>query len=155
MIARTTAVALALLLAGCGPQRPPETPAERFAREGAELYATRCTACHQRDARGLPGMFPPLAGSPWLTDSNGAERATAILLYGVAGRIQVMGQFYDQEMPNFKLTDRQIAAVLTHVRSHFGNDAPPIDELFVTKVRAKHGARGPWTPYELLALYPL
>lgn len=100
-------------------------------------------------------MFPPLAGSPWLTDSNGAERAASILLYGMAGRVQVQGQFYDQEMPNFKLTDRQIAAALTHVRSHFGNQSAPVDEAFVARIRARHGNRGPWTPYELLALYPL
>ena len=76
-MSRSAVVLFCLVLSACGPDRSQETPEQRFTREGEELFLTRCTACHQRDARGLPGMFPPLAGSPWLLDRNGAERAAS------------------------------------------------------------------------------
>ena len=70
-------------------------------------------------------------------------------------RVTVKGQTFDAEMPNFRLTDREIAAALTYVRSAWSNNAPPVEESFVAGIRARYGDRGPWTPYELLAQHPV
>ena len=32
-------------------------------KAGEATYQTVCMACHQADGKGLPGAFPPLAGS--------------------------------------------------------------------------------------------
>lgn len=134
---------------------PPEDPVADLRAEGRELFGHLCFNCHQLDGRGLPGTYPPLNGSPWLLDADSKERCTKIVLYGLTGRVLVKGQSFDAEMPNFKLTDRQIAAALTYVRSAWSNNAPPIDEEFVGSIRAKCGNRGPWTPYEILAQHPV
>jgi mono/diheme cytochrome c family protein len=134
---------------------PPPDPIALLKKEGRDLFNTRCIVCHQPDGRGLPGTYPPLNGSPWLLDADSKERCTKILLYGLAGRVTVGGQTFDAEMPNFKLTDRQVAAALTYVRSAWSNNAPPVEESFVAAVRARCGNRGPWTPYELLAQHPV
>ena len=34
--------------------------------DGAQVYAANCVACHQATGAGLPGVFPPLAGSEWV-----------------------------------------------------------------------------------------
>jgi len=134
---------------------PPRDPVAELRQEGHELFHTRCFVCHQPDGRGLPGTYPPLAGSPWLLDAESPERCTKILLHGLTGRVLVKDQMFDAEMPNFKLTDRQIAAALTFVRSAWSNDAPPVGEAFVARIRSRCGSRGPWTPYELLEQHPV
>lgn len=157
-------ICLALLSSGCG-GGPEETGAarrlaqvdrvEQLRDEGMELFNTRCIVCHMADGRGQPGAYPPLVGSPFLLDGDGAERATKIVLYGLRGHIEVHGQHYDGEMPNFGLTDRQIAGALTYVRGAWGNNASPVSEEFVAGIRAACGNRGPWTPYELFSRHPL
>lgn len=113
--------------------------------DGAQLYAAQCVACHQASGAGLPGVFPPLAGSEWV---NGAPaRLAAIVLHGVHGKLTVKGAAYDGQMPAFKdkLGDAELAAVLTHVRSQFGNAAAPLTAAEVAAARAATAARAePW-----------
>jgi len=103
--------------------------------DGAAIYASLCVACHQATGQGLPGVFPPLAGSEWV---NGRETTVAsIVLHGVSGSIQVKGTTYNGAMPAFKdqLDDAQIAAVLTHLRSQWGNTGAAVSPETVAKVR--------------------
>lgn len=94
--------------------------------DGAAIYASLCVACHQASGLGLSGVFPPLAGSEWVMGKD--TTAAAILLHGINGAITVKGMVYKGAMPAFKdqLSDAQIAAVLTHVRSQWGNTAAPV-----------------------------
>lgn len=165
MIARLFGLLLLMLAASCGqrpheancasPSTPPVDPVEVLRAEGRDLFNTRCIVCHQADGRGLPGAYPPLVGSPFLLDAHGKERAAKILLYGLTGRIEIHGQVYDGEMPNFGLTDRQAAAALTYVRSAWSNNAGAVDEAFIAAIRARCGDRGPYTPYELFSQHPV
>ena len=98
-----------------------------FAADGPDLYAAHCASCHQSTGEGL-GAFPALAGSDRVL---GDPRAlTAFVLDG-------QGQ-----MPAFRnvLEDDELAAVLSHVRTSFGNDAAPIEAALVAEVRAESEA---------------
>lgn len=113
--------------------------------DGAALFASLCAACHQASGQGLPGVFPPLAGSEWAQGKD--STVSAIVLYGITGSVHVKGQLYNGAMPTFKdqLSDAQIAAVLTHVRSQWGNSAPAVSEQTVAQAREQHKARtGPF-----------
>lgn len=102
---------------------------------GAHIYATQCVACHQATGTGLPGVFPPLAGSEWVV---GADRVTAnILLHGITGKLTVKDIAYNGTMPSFKdkLDDNEIAAVLSHIRSNFGNTAAKVSADLVKAER--------------------
>ena len=109
--------------------------------DGAALYASLCVACHQAAGQGLPGVFPPLAGSEWVQGKD--STAAAILLHGITGSLTVKGAAYNGAMPPFKdqLSDEQIAAVLTHVRSQWGNQAAAVSPDTVAKAREEHKAR--------------
>ncbi len=98
--------------------------------DGNALYMQTCAACHQADGKGLPGAFPPLAGSPIVNDSN-HELFIKIILQGYDARAEyaVMTGFADQ------LTDEQIAAIANHERSSWGNQAPPLTAEDVKKIR--------------------
>jgi mono/diheme cytochrome c family protein len=118
------------------------TPAGAGAKvDGAALYASLCAACHQANGQGLAGVFPPLAGAEWVTGKD--STAAAIVLHGVSGPLTVKGQAYNGAMPAFggQLDDAQIAAVLSHVRSQWGNSAPAVSPATVAGTRAEHARR--------------
>lgn len=102
--------------------------------DGKQLYAAHCVACHQASGKGLPGVFPPLDGSEWVT---GDERVLAnILLHGIEGEITVAGTVYKGVMPNFKqLGDAELAALASHVRSQWSNKATPVPAELLSKER--------------------
>ncbi len=119
---------------------------------GEELYKSRCAACHQADARGLAGAYPPLVASEWLTSDP--ETPIRILLHGLAGPIQVAGATYNGNMPAWgsSMSDEEIALVLTYVRGL--SNAPPIEPKMVADVRAAGPRAEPWTADALRAAAP-
>ena len=115
------------------------------AADGAAIFSARCAACHQGTGAGLPGVFPPLAGSNWV---NGRDSTVIqIVLHGIQGSLTVNGVKYNGAMPTFgaQLSDAEIAAVLTHVRSQWGNTAGAVAAREVTAQRAASAQRHePW-----------
>lgn len=113
--------------------------------DGAQIYGAQCVACHQAGGLGLPGVFPPLAKSEWVNGKQ--EVAAKILLHGVTGSLTVAGNSYNGAMPAFgdKLSDAEIAAVLTHIRGNFGNSAAKVETAAVTAARAaSQQQKTPW-----------
>ena len=104
--------------------------------DGAQVFAAKCAACHQATGLGVPGVFPPLAESEWVLGSP--SRLSQILLHGVTGELSVKGVIYKGAMPAFNsLPDAEIAAVLTYIRSAWGNNAAPISSDFIEQQRSK------------------
>lgn len=102
--------------------------------DGQQIFNANCVACHQATGKGLPGVFPPLDGSEWVV---GNTRVLAnILLHGINGEISVAGQTYKGAMPAFgQLSDAELAAVLSHVRSTWSNKATPIEPDLIAAER--------------------
>lgn len=100
---------------------------------GRKVYNDVCAACHQADGQGLPNVFPPLAQSDYLMAD--AERAVRVLLQGLSGPITVNGKQFQGVMPKLPLTDRDIAGVLSYVRSNFGNRGAPVRLADVDRIR--------------------
>lgn len=99
--------------------------------DGGAVFSRVCAACHQADAKGLPGAFPPLAGSPVVNDED-ALKMVDIVLGGYDGH-----PGYGAMPPQAEvLNDAEIAAVINYVKSNFGNDAPPTEASAVTSQRA-------------------
>ncbi len=126
-------------------------PASVFAR-GQDLYlgAAQCASCHQPDGAGIPGAFPPLARSPWVTGST--QRLIKVALHGVAGEMTVNGETYNAEMPGqgSLLNDEEMAATLTYVRQAWGNAATPVYADQVAKLRTQFAGRhAPWPAEDL------
>lgn len=114
--------------------RPAVINASAAAVDGKQIYGAKCVACHQASGMGVAGVFPPLAGAEWVL---GDEKVLAsILLHGVNGELVVKGTTYNGAMPAFgTLPDEEIAAVLTHIRSEWGNKAPPITAATIAAQR--------------------
>lgn len=117
---------LALGLAGCSPSGGNGAPTAR----GASLFEGNCTACHQHDARGIPGVYPSLVGSPVVL---GDPRD--FVLWVVEGRRapSMPAGRYTTAMPQFGwMKAADAAALLTYLRTNFGNSAPPADAAAVS-----------------------
>lgn len=127
------------------------------AQDGGQLYTLYCSACHGADGTGATGgQFPPLAGSDWV--HGDPARPVKIVLQGLHGEVRVDGRTFNLEMPpqGAVLADDQIAAILTHVRSSWGNKGDAISAEFVKSTRAASMERKiPWTSADLLKLHPL
>ena len=93
---------------------------------GKTYFSQNCVACHQANGMGLPGAFPPLGGSEYVT--GGSRRLGMVVLKGLQGPVTVAGKQFVGAMPAWEksLTDKKIAAILTYVRQDFGNHAGPI-----------------------------
>lgn len=117
--------------------------------DGKSLFMANCSACHQATGLGLPGVFPPLAKSPYVESPN-KERMAAIMIYGLMGPISVLGTTYTSMMaPLGTLSNEELAAIATYVRSSFGNTADAIDAGVFKATRDKFGSRGPFNINEL------
>jgi mono/diheme cytochrome c family protein len=119
---------------------------------GKQTYMTVCVACHQPTGLGLPPVFPGISKTEYVEGAQ--DRLVGIVLKGIMGPITVNGVVFNNVMPpqEAMLNDEKIAAVLTYVRSSFGNNAPAISVDTVAEVRKKLGERkAPWTEAELKA----
>lgn len=129
-----------------GPNPPPKSaaaPAAPATADGATVFKDQCVACHQANALGVPGQFPPLAGNRDLFLSR--DYPVRVLLFGLSGKIEVNGKTFNSAMPPLGevLNDAQIAAVVNYVRGNFGNAAlapktmPAVDAGLVAQLRAQ------------------
>jgi len=91
---------------------------------GATIFKQTCSPCHQPQGQGVPGAFPALKGDKFV--QGDPKQVAHLLLNGRGG------------MPNFRddLSDSEIAAVLTFVRSAWGNKAGPLPPGLVAAERA-------------------
>lgn len=101
------------------------------ALDGNALYATHCQSCHQANGEGLKGAFPPLKGSLIVLDES-PEKMIDIIMNGYNARpgFAVMPPIGTTS----NLTDAEIAAIINHERSSWGNNARNIPHEEVKKI---------------------
>ena len=89
-------------------------------QRGAAIYLDHCAGCHQAKGRGIPGVFPPLAGNGAVIAPDPAN-ILKVALEGIPAR----GGYIP--MPAFagQLNDQQIADLANYARSSWGNTAAP------------------------------
>jgi len=134
---------------------PAAAPVATAAASGQQIFQ-RCAVCHQATGQGIPGSFPPLAGSEWATASNAAV-PIRVVLHGLSGQVTVKGQRFNSAMPpygtNQPLSDSEVAAVLTYVRTSWGNVAGAVTPAQVAAERSATAARTtPWAAADLAPL---
>lgn len=112
-----------------------ELPRTELLARGEHVFKANCAACHQPAGQGVTGAFPPLAKSDFLMADR--DRAIRVVMHGRSGAITVNGAQYNGVMPSLQLSNTDIAAVLSYVRSTFGNNASDVISVGdVRKVRA-------------------
>ena len=88
-------------------------------KRGKMVYDDFCVTCHLPSGKGIPGNFPPLDGSDWLTKKR-TESIHAIK-YGLQGPITVNGEKYNNVMVSMGLTDEEVADVMNYINNSWSN----------------------------------
>ena len=108
---------------------------EQQIQAGAVLFKGTCSTCHQEDGKGLPNVFPPLAGSDYLLADS--KRAIGVVLNGLSGPVTVNGKTYTSVMPPMsQLNDDAVANILTYALNSWGNSGGQVTSKQVQAVRA-------------------
>lgn len=104
---------------------------------GKQVFLTSCFACHLANGEGIPGVFPPLAGSDYLNADK--DRAIRIVTKGLSGPVTVNGKTYNNVMPpQAQLDDAGIADVLTYIYNSWGNNGATVSPNDVKRARSEN-----------------
>jgi mono/diheme cytochrome c family protein len=132
--ARTAILSGVLTLAG-GFAFAQSPPAAAEAPPGQKLYARHCLSCHQVDGYGVPNMQPAIKGGTWV---KGDPKALALFVmtggFDSADRKESASH---NVMPPFRrLSDDELAGILSYIREKFGEGAPAVTPAVVAEARA-------------------
>ena len=104
---------------------------------GRDIYVDNCAACHRSNGEGARGAFPQIAGNPFVSLADPSPMIRLVLggsaLTATAGAPSALG------MPAFgwRLSDLQVAQLLTFIRGGWGNQASSVSAAQVASVRAQ------------------
>jgi mono/diheme cytochrome c family protein len=140
---RAMAVYLKSLPQSTAPARgaqPPVKISAAMAEHGAKLYRDHCAQCHGDEGEGVAGAYPALAGNRAVTLPVTANLVQLVLGGGfapaTAGNPRPFG------MPPYAtvLSDADVAAVISHIRMSWGNQAGAVSEFAVSHQRGGAGS---------------
>lgn len=95
-------------------------------KQGANVYSANCSACHNSDGKGINQLAAGLANNPAVQADNAQSLMTTVL-QGGRGAV-THDNPTSGAMPSFawKLSDQQVASVLTYIRNSWGNAAAEV-----------------------------
>lgn len=117
------------------PREVPRAAGSVLAR-GGKLYEDHCASCHGKRGEGVPGAYPRLAGNRAVTLQVTANLVQVVLNGGFAPATRAHPRPFG--MPPFatQLSDADVAAVITFIRTSWNNKAAPVSELDVARQRS-------------------
>jgi thiosulfate dehydrogenase len=111
-------------------------PANLFTTRGGLGYVQFCVDCHRQDSAGVKGIFPPLTQNPAITAADPATLLHVTLTGWKTAETAAHPRVYT--MPSFsRLSDQELAEILSFVRTSWGNNAEPVAASQVAKMRAQ------------------
>ncbi|WP_139810631.1 c-type cytochrome, partial [Pantoea rwandensis] len=110
---------------------------------GKKVYESQCSACHVSNGSGVRNMIPALAGNPQVNSSD-ASSLINVVLNGTEGPLTHTNSTA-AGMPEFaqKLSDSNIADVMTYIRNSWGNAAEPVSASQIGEARKELQSQ-PW-----------
>ncbi len=115
-------------------------PADQFTTRGGLGYVQFCVECHRQDGAGVKGIFPPLKQNPAVTAADPATLLHITLTGWKTAQTAAHPRIYT--MPAFtRLSDQELAEILSFVRTSWGNQGAPVAASQVKKMRAQLDAR--------------
>jgi mono/diheme cytochrome c family protein len=126
-------ICAAVFSAACSQQSTGGGSAAPQEQRGEQLYAQNCAPCHRQDGTGVPNVYPSLIGSAAVLGPP-VELAQWVLSQKRPASIPA-GRYPTQMLLFGWMKDADAAALLTYIRSNFGNSAPPVDAATIAKAR--------------------
>jgi mono/diheme cytochrome c family protein len=117
-------------------ERSTAPEARAFLEAGGKLYTTHCADCHGATGAGVPPAYPPLAGNRALLMEAAVNPIRIVLNGGFAPGTEGNPRPYGMPPFSHSLNDTEVAAVVSYLRSQWGNNAPPVSSNDVNRYRA-------------------
>ncbi|MEX3947220.1 cytochrome c [Paraburkholderia sp. EG287B] len=110
--------------------------AARLVPLGRKIYESQCAVCHATEGQGKPPHFPPLADNQSIQMNSAVNPIRMVLNGGYAPGTHKNPMPYG--MPPFaqSLSDEEVAAVVTYIRTAWGNHGTPVSEHEVNALRS-------------------
>ncbi|MBK5277798.1 MAG: cytochrome c [Bacteroidia bacterium] len=111
------------------------TKSDQYFVQGKVLYEVNCSNCHQKNGTGLGRLYPPIAKSDFL--DNHFEEVICLIKNGKEGELIVNGTQYNMAMKGItKLTDLEIAEIVTYIYNAWGGQREAVEVKEVSSVLA-------------------
>ena len=113
----------------------PATEGSLLTALGRTVYEAHCANCHEKDGRGMPPQYPPLADNQSIQMESAVNPIRMVLAGGIppatAGNPKPYG------MPPFAqaLSDDEVAAVVSYIRTAWGNHGTPVSARQANELR--------------------
>jgi mono/diheme cytochrome c family protein len=131
--ARAIAVYLKDIAAGPSEAAVAPPPSAQMAN-GEKLYKGSCVACHELDGSGAPRIYPPLPGNANLQSAD--PLSTIRIVLDGAETMTTPRAPNTGSMPGYaKMSDQDVADVVTYIRNAWGNAASAVTASEVAKAR--------------------
>ena len=137
---RAMAVYLKSLAQGTSPEKPstplPSAESSLLLSLGKTIYDRQCAICHGAAGQGMPPEYPRLAGNQSIEMASAVNAIRMVLNGGfppgTAGNPRPYG------MPPFaqRLSDNDVAAVVSYIRTSWGNRGDPVSARQANELRA-------------------
>lgn len=113
----------------------------QVATQGAKVYENQCLQCHGEQGEGVKTAsgevaYPALAGNRAMLLNDPTNLVQLVLYGGYGPATQGHPRPFGMPPAVLELDDRDIAAVLTHLRTRWGNQASEVTPLQVNRIRA-------------------
>lgn len=108
---------------------------------GARLYQDHCERCHGTRGEGVPDAYPAVAGNRAVTMPQTANLVQIVLHGGFAPATSGNPRPFGMPPYLLEFDDRDVAAVINHVRTSWGNAATPVTETDVSRIRSSSKSR--------------
>jgi mono/diheme cytochrome c family protein len=136
--------AIAVYLKERGAEGPPASAALLSSgarmKLGEAIFVDTCAACHKRSGEGVAHLFPRLAGNVIATQGDPASLIRIVLTGGRAAATDATPTAPAMPSLGYRLSDEQVAAVVTFVRNSWGNAASPVTAEMVKALRQRVSA---------------
>jgi mono/diheme cytochrome c family protein len=138
----TLAMAVYLKSLGEGSPPPPASSKVSSAESsllmilGASVYDKQCAVCHGPEGRGMPPQYPPLASNQSIQMASAVNPIRMVLNGGFPPG--TFGNLKPYGMPPFAqvLSDDEVAAVVTYIRTSWGNLGAPVSARNANALRS-------------------
>ena len=104
---------------------------------GQSIYLDTCAACHTMAGEGVPQLFPRLAGSAIVQQPDPTTLARVVIAGTKAAATSAAPTAPAMPSLGWRLTDDQVADVLTYIRNTWGNAAPAVTPGDVATIRTR------------------
>lgn len=103
---------------------------------GAELYIDNCAACHRTNGKGDAHVFPTISGNSSVLSQDPVSLIRLVLAGSNLPATRTAPSQLGMPAFAWRLSDQEVAQVLTFIRTNWGNQAPAVEASQVTNMRA-------------------